>query len=103
MKLPGEIEKLIDSGTPVLLEFYADWCAPCQQTSPILEELAHQFEGKIRFVKVNVDIDSTLVEKYEVYSIPTVVIIQKGKEVSRLAGAKSKQQYLQAISLLKQN
>lgn len=102
-KLADEIEKLIESGTPVLLEFYADWCAPCHVASPILKELAHQFKSKIRFVRMNVDLDSVLVEKYEVYSIPTVVIIQKGKEVSRLAGAKTKEQYQQALALLKSN
>jgi thioredoxin 1 len=102
-KLADEIEKLIESGVPVLLEFYADWCAPCQLASPILEELANEFKSRIKFVRVNVDMDSALVEKYEIYSIPTVVIIQKGKEISRLAGAKTKDQYQQAITLLKPN
>jgi thioredoxin 1 len=101
-RLASKIEKLIDSGAPVLLEFYADWCAPCKRASPILEELAHEFEGKVRFVRVNVDLDNELVEKYEIYSIPTVVLLQERKEVSRVAGAKTKDQYQEAISLLKQ-
>jgi thioredoxin 1 len=102
-ELAASIESLIHSRVPILLEFYADWCAPCQLASPILEELAHEFEGKIRFVRVNVDIDSALVERYEVYSIPTVVIIRDGSEVNRITGAKAKEQYRAAMVGVKQD
>jgi thioredoxin 1 len=86
-----------DSKTPVMLEFYADWCAPCQEVSPALEELAHEFQGRIRLVRVNVDADSELVDKYAVYSIPTIVMVRNGREANRIIGAKGKDQYRAAI------
>jgi thioredoxin 1 len=86
-----------DSKTPVMLEFYADWCAPCQEVSPALEELAHEFQGRIRLIRVNVDADSELVDKYAVYSIPTIVMVRNGREANRIIGAKGKDQYRAAI------
>lgn len=101
--LAAEIEgfprSLLNSRMPVLLDFYADWCAPCQEVSPVLEELAHEFEGKIRLARVNVDArkNEALVEKYEVYSLPTVVFVRDGREVNRITGAKGKEQYRAAV------
>ena len=80
-----------------LLEFYADWCAPCLRVSPIVAELAHEFEDRIRLVRVNVDTDSALVDKYRVYSLPTVVFLVGGREVDRMIGAKTKGKYRAAI------
>lgn len=76
-----------------ILDFYADWCAPCQILNPILEELATEFKAGIRLVKINVDVDAALVEKYEIYSIPTVVFVRSGREINRIIGAKEKQRY----------
>jgi thioredoxin 1 len=82
----------------VLLEFYADWCAPCKRVSPALHDLAREFAGKIRLVTLNVDADSHLVYKHGVYSIPTVLFLRNGHEVNRLIGAKSKGEYRAAIT-----
>lgn len=81
-----------------LLEFYASWCAPCQLVSPVLDELSHQFEGKIRIVRVDVDVDPHSVEQYSVYSLPTIVFLRKGREVNRIVGAKDKDHYYAAIT-----
>ncbi len=100
-KSAGDIESLTHSKWPTLLEFYADWCAPCHLVSPILKELSSEFEDTIRLVRVNVDFETALVEKYEVYSVPTIVIIRNGTEVSRITGAKDRGVYRTAILRLK--
>jgi thioredoxin 1 len=85
------------TGALVLLDFYADWCAPCRIVSPLLATLAHEFEEKTRLVKVNVDTNSDMVNKYGVYSIPTIVFIRNGREIDRIIGAKTKDKYRNAI------
>ena len=103
MYLPTEIQRSLDtllsSRIPVLLDFYADWCIPCHSVAPALAELAHEFGGKISLVRVDVDakLNSGLVERFEVYSIPTVIFIRNGRQVNRITGAKSKDQYHAAI------
>ena len=80
-----------------LIEFYADWCAPCLRVSPIVADLAHEFGDKIRLVRVHVDTDSVMVDKYRVYSLPTVVFLVGRREVDRMTGAKTKATYRAAI------
>ena len=98
-EIEGFPHSLLNSRTPVLLDFYADWCAPCQEVSPVLEELLHEFDGKICLARVNVDSkkNAALVESYEVYSLPTVVFVRDGREVNRITGAKGKDQYRAAV------
>jgi thioredoxin len=85
-----------------MLEFYADWCAPCLKVAPIMSDLAREFKDKIRFAKVNVDVNSGLVESYEVSSIPTVVFVKGNREFGRITGAVSEDQYRAGIiNLLK--
>lgn len=102
-KSAGDVESLTHSKRPTLLEFYADWCAPCHLVSPILKELSSEFEDTIRLVRVNVDFETALVEEYEVYSVPTIVIIRNGTEVSRITGAKDRDVYRTAILRLKED
>ena len=103
MYLPSETqrspENLFNSRIPILLDFYADWCAPCHGISPALAELAHEFDGKISLIRVDVDakLNSALIEKFEVYSIPTVIFIKNGHQINRITGAKSKDQYRAAV------
>jgi len=103
MYLTTEIQRspvaLLSSRIPVLLDFYADWCVPCHSISPALVELAHEFNGKISLLKVDVDakLNSALIEHFEVYSIPTVIFIKNGHEINRITGAKPKDQYRAAI------
>jgi len=80
-----------------VLDFYAGWCAPCRVVSPLLARLAHEFEEKLRIVKVDVDTSSDMVDKYGVYSIPTIVFLRNGREIERIIGAKTKNQYRNAI------
>ncbi len=69
-----------------VVDFFAEWCMPCVVQSPIVEELANKFKGKIHFAKVNVDENSRIAQKFKVMSIPTLVVLKKGKEVGRMIG-----------------
>ncbi|PIZ24464.1 thioredoxin, partial [Candidatus Collierbacteria bacterium CG_4_10_14_0_8_um_filter_43_86] len=79
-------DEVLKAETPVLVDFYADWCGPCRLVSPIVDELANTYEGKIRVGKVDVDTNSKVAGDYGVMSIPTVILFQKGKEVARQVG-----------------
>ena len=70
-----------------VVDFFAEWCMPCLMMSPVIEELAEKFKGKISFCKVNIDDNSELAEKYHVLSIPCLIVFSKGKEVDRIVGA----------------
>ncbi len=74
-----------------LIDFYADWCGPCQMMNPILAELEKEMLGQVEFVKVNVDQEQSKAADYGVLSIPTYVIEKEGKEMSRKIGAMSKE------------
>ena len=75
---------VLDSEKPVLVDFYADWCGPCNMMAPIIEELASDLQGKARVGKINVDENQDLAMEYNVMSIPTLIIFKEGKEVKRI-------------------
>ena len=81
---------VLKSPIPVLVDFYADWCGPCKMAEPVLEELSETNNGKVLFVKMNVD-ESQTPSKYGVMSIPTTVLFKKGTEVGRQVGFGGKQ------------
>ena len=70
-----------------VVDFFAEWCMPCLMMSPVIEELAEKFKGKIDFCKVNIDDNSEITEKFKVMSVPCLVIFKNGKEVDRIVGA----------------
>ncbi len=78
--------KVLESPTPVLVDFWAPWCMPCKMATPILEELADTYKGKIEIVKLNVDENSVSPANYGVVSIPTTILFQEGKEIDRQIG-----------------
>jgi len=90
-------DEVLKSETPVLVDFYADWCGPCRLVSPIVDELANTYEGKIKVGKVDVDANSKIAGDYGVMSIPTVILFQNGKEVARQVGFGGKDAYIQMI------
>lgn len=70
----------------VLVDFYADWCGPCKMIAPILQELSTAYEGQVKIVKVNVDADGELAQRFDVMSIPTLIAFKDGKPVERRTG-----------------
>ncbi len=80
-----------------LIDFYANWCAPCKMMAPIIEEIEKEFASTIKVTKVNVDENLELASKYNVLSIPTYVLEKDDKEVERVVGARSKAELVQLI------
>jgi thioredoxin 1 len=86
-------EAVLEAKEPVLVDFWAPWCGPCQLAGPVIEELAKEYEGQVKVVKINVDENPKTAEKYGVMSIPTVIIFKDGKEVKRQVGFPGKAGY----------
>jgi len=84
-------QEVINSDKPVFVDFWATWCSPCSIVAPIVEELAKEYEGKVNFVKVDVDQNKELASKYNIFSIPALTIFRNGQIVSQTAGAASKE------------
>ncbi|HUB69596.1 MAG TPA: thioredoxin [Acidimicrobiales bacterium] len=83
-----DYEQVVGASTlPVLLDLWAEWCGPCRTVSPALEQLAHEMAGRLKLVKVNVDKSPTLAERFDARSIPMLLVIRRGKVVSRQVGA----------------
>ena len=90
-------KEVIASQIPVFVDFWAEWCGPCRMVGPVIEELAGEYAGKINFVKVNVDESNELASKYNVFSIPTLALFNKGQVVAQQVGAASKGSYKNMI------
>lgn len=73
----------------VLVDFWASWCGPCRMVAPIMDQIAQEYNGKVSVCKVNVDNESALASEYAVVSIPTIIIFKDGKQVEKLVGARS--------------
>jgi thioredoxin 1 len=85
-------QAVIKSDVPVLVDFYADWCAPCKTQTPILNELSGAYEGRIKFAKVDIDVDGNkeLATKYGVLSVPTLILFSNGEIKDTMVGVTSK-------------
>lgn len=83
-------EEVLKSEIPVLVDFYATWCGPCKMLSPIISEIAEEYQGKIKVGKVNVDEQTQLAIKFQVASIPTLILFKNGNPVKSSVGFQSK-------------
>ena len=81
---------VLKSTTPVLVDFWAEWCGPCRAVAPILEEISNEYSGKIKIVKLNTDEEGSIAMKYGISSIPTMNVFQGGEVVKAIVGAKPK-------------
>ena len=94
----GEFEtEVLKSDVPVFVDFYADWCGPCHAIAPTIEALSGEFEGKVKFVKVDVDANQEVASRYEIMSIPTIMLFEKGKVEDSIVGAYPANVYKQHI------
>jgi thioredoxin 1 len=91
-------EEVQSSDLAVVVDFWAEWCGPCKMIAPILEEIAEEHEGKLRIAKLNVDDSPDVARRFDVMSIPTLIIFKDGEPAKRLVGAKGKGQLLQELS-----
>jgi len=90
-------QEVLQSKTPVVVDFWASWCMPCRIVSPIIEELAREYEGKVKVGKLNVDENQQVGGKYGIMSIPSVFIFKNGNPVKTLIGAQGKEKYKKDI------
>jgi thioredoxin 1 len=86
-------EIVLNSGIPVLVDFWAEWCGPCRIVGPVVGQLAQSMEGKIKVSKLNVDQNQEIAMKYNIQSIPSLVLFKNGNEVARIVGVFSKEKY----------
>ena len=90
--MKANFDSIINSDTPTLIDFFAEWCGPCKVQSPILKEMAGELGGKVKVIKIDVDKNSEIASRYQIQSVPTLILFKNGKQVWRQSGLLTKPQ-----------
>ena len=85
-------QEVLEADTPVLVDFWAEWCAPCKMVAPVLEDLAEEYDGKIKFVKVDTEENLDTTARFGIMSIPTLLVFKGGQQVDQMVGAQPKRE-----------
>jgi len=88
---------VLQSKSPVIVDFWAEWCAPCLAAAPVLEELSNEYDGKIGFAKVDVELNTLVASRYAIASIPTILIFKEGQPVRQMLGYKPKKEFRKVL------
>ncbi len=93
-------EGYLNSGKPMVLDFWAEWCGPCRMIGPIIEELAQDYDGRVVIGKMDVDSNNDVVGQFGIRNIPTVIFFKDGKMVDKVVGATTKDKFIEKIEAI---
>ena len=96
--MKSSFSEIIKSETPVLIDFYADWCGPCKMLTPILKDVKQELGDKVKIVKIDVDKNQPLAAKYQVRGVPTMILFKNGQQIWRQSGVLQKDEIKQKIT-----
>jgi len=95
--MKGNFNKLINGEKPVLIDFYAEWCGPCKMLAPVIKEVAQELDEKVRVIKIDIDKNRALAQRYQVKGVPTLALFKDGEVVWRVSGVQTKHQIVSSV------
>jgi thioredoxin 1 len=93
----GNFDRIIASDTPVLVDFYATWCGPCKAVPPILKQVKQELDDKVKIIKIDIDRNRSLADRFQVQAVPTIILFRKGRVIWRQAGVQPAKSIINVI------